>query len=127
MAIAGIAKGATRARAVAPSRAAADRIFLPGRSRPAELEPDSAALHLCQRVRDEAHRFALAYHRRLRGRGSRASPLDGVAGLGPVVRGRLMERFGGLRGLRAASIEEIEQVKGIGPVLARRIRGVLGD
>jgi excinuclease ABC subunit C len=98
-----------------------DRVYLPATSKPVLLAPGSGELHLLQRVRDEAHRFAVAYHRQVRGKRSRSSPLETITGLGKARRQALLKRFGGLRGLRAASQEEIQKVSGIGPVLARRI------
>lgn len=120
-AVAGMAKGESRARAVAASAGKTDRIYLPGSREPIDLLPDSDAFRLLQRVRDESHRFAVAYHRRLRGKASFSSPLDSLHGLGKERRRRVLERFGGLRGLRAASMEDIMAVKGIGPLLARKI------
>ncbi|HZP41440.1 MAG TPA: excinuclease ABC subunit UvrC, partial [Candidatus Binatia bacterium] len=70
-----------------------ERVFLPGRKNPVVLKPNSTALFLLQRVRDEAHRFANSYHRKLRGRARLASPLDGVAGIGPRRRRALLRRF----------------------------------
>jgi len=110
--IAGIAKGENRK---------SDRVFRPGAREPVALERGSGEFHLLQRVRDEAHRFAVAYHRKLRGKRSLASPLDGVPGLGRDRKEKVLGRFGGLRGLKGASLEEIMKVDGVGPVLARRI------
>ncbi len=125
--IAGMAKGDSRARAVAGGDRRSDMIYLPGRTDPIELPVGSGELHLLQRVRDEAHRFAVAYHRKLRGKASLASPLDGVTGLGAGRRRRLLAHFGGMRGLKAVSIEEIAKVPGIGPVLANRIYRAFHD
>ena len=113
--IIGMAKGDTKS----------DMIYLPGRSQAVELPAGSGELHLLQRVRDEAHRFAAAYHRKLRGKESLSSPLDGVNGLGALRRRQLLAHFGGARGLKALSVEEIARVPGIGPVLAGRIHSAL--
>jgi len=125
--IIGMAKGATRARAVVGGGTRSDMIYMPGRSRAVELPAGSGELHLLQRVRDEAHRFAVAYHRKLRGKETLSSPLDGVSGLGAMRRRQLLAHFGGARGLKALSIEEIANVPGIGPVLAGRIYSALHD
>jgi len=127
--IAGLAKGDSRARAVVtpssgdeqPGAAKIDRVFRPGRRDPIDLPVDSGEFRLLQRIRDEAHRFAITYHRKVRGKQSLASSLDEVPGLGEAKRQTLLVRFGGLRGLKRASLEEIMAVEGIGPVLARRI------
>lgn len=87
-------------------------IMLPGRSQ---------ALRLLQRVRDEAHRFALTYHQKLRGRDALSSLLDTLPGVGPLRKQNLIRAFGSVSRLMAASPEEIAQVPGIGPKTARRI------
>ncbi len=70
---------------------------------------DSPALYLLQQVRDEAHRFAITYHRQLRARRSKASVLDGIPGLGPARRARLLRELGGLAGLRRASRDQLAE------------------
>ena len=82
-------------------------LYRPGRATPIALERGSEALYLVQRVRDEAHRFAITFHRSKRGRSMVASTLEGVAGLGPARRERLMAQFGSLEALRAARPEEL--------------------
>lgn len=104
-----------------------ERVFLPGRPEPIVLAQDSAEIHLLQRIRDEAHRFAIAFHRKTRTREGLRSLLDGVPGVGPARRRELLTRFGGLSGLRAATVEEIASVKGIGRDLAAKIRKTIGD
>ena len=99
-----------------------ERVFLPGRKNPVVLRPNSNALFLLQRVRDEAHRFANTYHRRLRDRARLTSPLDGVAGIGPRRRRALLRRFGSLRRVGEASAEELATVPGITLTLAARIK-----
>jgi excinuclease ABC subunit C len=82
--------------------------------------PDDAAhLHVLQRVRDEAHRFAVAYHQQIRDEVS--TPLDDVEGVGPELRKRLLRRFGSVEGVRAASREELASVEGVGPNTAERV------
>lgn len=85
------------------------------------LPPDSLALRVVQRVRDEAHRFAIKGHRRKRARRHQESVLETVAGLGPAKRRGLLQHFGGLQGVQRASVADLAQVKGIGPILAQVI------
>jgi excinuclease ABC subunit C len=113
-AVAAVAKGADR-------RAGQERIFLLGRKSPSILPPDSKALHLIQRVRDEAHRFAISGHRRSRARSRQTSMLEAVAGLGPARRRALLNQFGGLQGVLRAGIEDLARAPGIGPALAQAI------
>jgi excinuclease ABC subunit C len=84
-----------------------EEVFVPGRPDPVPIPRGSEALFLLQRVRDEAHRFAVSYHRDLRGKRMTRSVLEGVPGLGPARRKRLLRDFGSLRALRAASLEEL--------------------
>jgi len=84
-----------------------EEIYRPGSSEPIRLSRQSEGLYLLQRLRDEAHRFAISYHRTLRGKRMTVGALDGVGGLGPKRRARLIEQFGGLSGLRDASREEL--------------------
>jgi excinuclease ABC subunit C len=84
-----------------------EEVYRPGSSEPIRLNRQSEALYLLQRLRDEAHRFAISYHRTLRGKRMTLGALDGVTGLGPKRRNRLMEQFGGLGALRNASKEEL--------------------
>jgi excinuclease ABC subunit C len=81
----------------------------------------SEGLYLLQRVRDEAHRFAIAYHRSKRSKSMTLSALDGIAGLGETRRKALLKHFGSVKRLRAASPEEITEVSGIGKVTAEAI------
>jgi excinuclease ABC subunit C len=84
-----------------------EEVYLPGSSVPVRLPRQSEALYLLQRLRDEAHRFAISYHRTLRGKRMTVGALDGVPGLGPKRRTRLVEQFGGLGELRKASRDEL--------------------
>ncbi len=84
-----------------------EEVYRPGSSEPIRLSRQSEGLYLLQRLRDEAHRFAISYHRTLRGKRMTVGALDGVNGLGPKRRARLIEQFGGLAALREASREEL--------------------
>jgi excinuclease ABC subunit C len=98
-----------------------EEVWLPGEEYPVILPRSSEGLYLLQRVRDEAHRFAIAYHRQKRSKAATASVLDDVPGLGPARRTALLKHFGSVRKLCAASVEEIAAVPGIGPRLAATI------
>ncbi len=113
-AVAAVAKGADR-------RAGQERIFLAGHGAASILPPDSKALHVIQRARDEAHRFAISGHRRKRARSRQTSMLEAVAGLGPARRRALLRHFGGLQGVLRAGIEDLGRAPGIGPALAQAI------
>jgi excinuclease ABC subunit C len=86
-----------------------ERIFLAGRKNPIVLRAHSPATHVLQRIRDEAHRFAVTYHRKLRGKALVASKLDQIIGIGEIRRNRLLERFGSLDGLASASDGELRE------------------
>jgi len=90
-----------------------EEVFLPGRSDPIVLPRDSAGLFLLQRVRDEAHRFAITYHRASRGRGALRSSLDEIPGVGPKRKRALLQRFGSVDAIRQASVEDIGAVPGM--------------
>jgi excinuclease ABC subunit C len=88
-----------------------EEVYVPGREEPIRLARDSQAIYLLQQIRDEAHRFAITYHRKLRDRRmTKGSVLDGVPGLGPTRRKRLTAELGGVRGVRAASLEELRNL-----------------
>ena len=99
-----------------------EELFTPGRSEPIVLPATSQALYLLQRLRDEAHRFAITYHRQLRGKAATRSVLDDLPGVGPARKRALLRVFGSGRALKRASTEEMAAVPGIGPELAARIR-----
>ncbi len=103
-----------------------ERVFLPGRKNPVTLRQNSAALLLLARIRDEAHRFAITYHRKLRSESALSSALDSIGGVGVVLRKRLLERFGTVQGIRDASPEALTEVKGVNHDLAERIQRGLG-
>ncbi|EWS82807.1 excinuclease ABC subunit UvrC [Brachybacterium phenoliresistens] len=102
-----------------------EEIWLPGEEHPLILPRTSEALFLVQRLRDEAHRFAISYHRSKRGRAQNQSALDGIPGLGPARRRALLDRFVTVRAIREAEPEQLREVDGIGPALAAQILAAL--
>jgi excinuclease ABC subunit C len=104
-----------------------EEIFLPQRSESVLLPRTSQALYLVQRIRDEAHRFAVTYHRNVRGKVATVSQIDAVPGIGPARRKALIKTFGSVRGIKAASAEEIASVPGIDSKLAVAIKEHLGS
>ena len=104
-----------------------EEVWQPGEEYPVILPRSSEGLYLLQRVRDEAHRFAITYHRQKRSKAATTSALDDVPGLGPARRKTLLKHFGSVRKLSAASVEEIAAVPGIGPRLATTISAALGS
>ncbi len=109
-----VAKGADR-------KVGQERLFFPGQEVPLILASDSPALRLIQRIRDEAHRFAITGHRQSRDRARRESLLEEIPGLGPKRRRELLKAFGGLQGVRQASVEDLSKVHGISRQLAEQI------
>ncbi len=91
-----------------------EEIFLPGQKAPIILPPNSAALFLLQRVRDEAHRFAITYHRKLRSKKSLTSVLDSISGIGPNKKRQLLEKFGSSHQIRKASLTDLAAIVGSG-------------
>ncbi len=112
--VAGVAKGADR-------RPGQERLFVPERDTPIVLPPDSPALLLIQRVRDEAHRFAITGHRQRRAKARTQSILETVPGLGPRRRRELLKQFGGLQGVARAGVDDLAKVRGISRKLAQAI------
>jgi excinuclease ABC subunit C len=110
----GVAKGADR-------RPGQERLFLAQQESPTILPPDSPALHLIQRIRDEAHRFAITGHRQRRAKTRRESVLETIPGLGPRKRRELLRQFGGWQGVTRASVEDLGKVHGISAQLAAAI------
>jgi excinuclease ABC subunit C len=97
-------------------------LYLPNQSDPIVLPPNSPALHLIQRIRDEAHRFAVTYHRQRRAKSMTRSALDALAGVGPVRKKRLLTAFGSPAGIRRARLDEIAAIKGMTPALAAKVK-----
>ena len=116
--VAGVAKGADR-------RPGQERLFLAGEEHPRILAADSPALHLIQRIRDEAHRFAITGHRARRAKARTHSVLETVPGLGPRKRRELLRQFGGLQGVVRAGVDDLAKVHGIGRKLAQSIYDTL--
>jgi excinuclease ABC subunit C len=110
----GVAKGPDR-------KAGQERLFIHGDSAPLAPGPDSQALRVIQRIRDEAHRFAISGHRKRRARRHNESVLEAIPGLGPAKRRSLLRHFGGMQGLMRAGVSDLESVSGIGTTLARTL------
>ena len=109
----------------APTASGDNTTLQPGQSEPIRLPVDSEALFLVQRVRDEAHRFAITFHRVVRKKDAFASVLDGITGLGPVRRRALLRQFGSVENIRNATVEELMAVKGIIRPVAVAIKEML--
>ena len=99
-----------------------EELFLPGRSDSVRLDDHSQGFYLVQRIRDEAHRFAITAHRNQRGKIGLVSRLDAIPGVGPARRKELINRFGSIDGILAASIEEISQIRGVSAEMAQAIK-----
>jgi excinuclease ABC subunit C len=110
----GVAKGRSR-------KPGLEQLFLSSHQAPIILSAESSALHLIQQIRDEAHRFAIAGHRQIRGRAGKSSILEQIDGIGPKRRQRLLKQFGGLQELANAGVEDLERVAGISRKLAEKI------
>jgi len=104
-----------------------EEVWLPEHDLPVVLPRSSQGLYLLQRVRDEAHRFAIAHHRQRRSKAMTASELDAVPGLGPVRRKALLDAFGSVKSLRQAEVGQIAAVPGIGPGVAASVAAALGS
>jgi len=102
-----------------------EELFLPGKSDSVRLDDHSQGFYLIQRIRDEAHRFAITAHRNQRGKIGLASRLDAIPGVGPARRKELINRFGSIEGILAASVEEISQIKGVSKEMAQAIKAQL--
>jgi excinuclease ABC subunit C len=113
-ALIGIAKGPER-------KPGLEEIVFPERAEPLVLAPDHPGLHLLQQIRDEAHRFAIQGHRARRAKARTTSSLQEIDGIGARKRQALLTHFGGLRGIAAASVDDLARVPGISRTLAERI------
>ena len=104
-------------------RGGTDSLFIPNRKNPLALRAGHPVLLLLMRIRDEAHRRAVGYHRKLRAKGLRLSDLDRIPGVGRRRKTLLLKHFGSLEAIAAAEVEELAQVSGISKVLAGEIYG----
>jgi excinuclease ABC subunit C len=102
-----------------------ERFFLPGRKNPVLLRQGSPALFMLERLRDEAHRFAITYHRKLRGKEALRSSLEDIPGVGPSRRKALIRHFGSLKKVREATLEELKRMPGLPEKVAEEIYGFL--
>jgi len=102
-----------------------EELFLPNRADPIVLPRNSQGMYLVQRIRDEAHRFAITYHQSVRAKRAVHSILDDVAGVGPAKKRALLRKFGSVRGMREAPLDDLSAVAGVGPALAKRIKEAL--
>ena len=99
-----------------------EEVFIPGDPQPVYIAKDSPALHILQRARDEAHRFAISYHQKLRRKEVITSALDSIPGIGPKRKRALLKKFGSIEAIKEASLEELRQTKGITPALAKKVK-----
>jgi excinuclease ABC subunit C len=104
-----------------------DEVYLLNKKEPVLFQENSPSRFLMQRIRDEAHRFAITYHRRLRGKEALSSPLENIPGIGKKRRLQLLKQFGGLEDIRNASVEELTALPGITPSLAKKLRQATPD
>jgi excinuclease ABC subunit C len=102
-----------------------EEVFVPGRSDPVPMTEHVRAHHLLQRVRDEAHRFAIAHHRDLRTKRSRRSALDDIPGIGPTRKRELLKAFGSIKAIKEASVEELAAVRGMSRPVAEAVKAGL--
>jgi excinuclease ABC subunit C len=98
-----------------------EEVFLPGRSEPVTMPRQSEALYMLQRIRDESHRFAISYHRQLRGKRMTRSALDGIPGLGPTRRKQLLKELGGVRAVQRAELEDLQALTWLPDAVARAV------
>jgi excinuclease ABC subunit C len=121
-----LAKGRTEDGRRVARKERREKIHVAGKEQPILLAPASRELHLLDRLRDEAHRFAVTYHRKLRSRERVGSALDAIPGVGPKIRARILKAFGSIQGLQGKSAEEIADGAGVPLRVARRVQERLG-
>ena len=114
IALVGVAKGPDR-------DAGREHFHIPGRDQPFMLEPRDPVLYFVQRLRDEAHRFAIGTHRAKRSKAIGANPLDEIAGIGPTRKRALLKHFGSAKAVSRAGIEDLKAVDGISAEMAQKI------
>jgi excinuclease ABC subunit C len=102
-----------------------EELFVPDEDEPVVLPRGSEALYLVQRVRDEAHRFAITFHRQVRGKTSITSALDTIPGIGPKRKKALLRKFGSVKQIREASVEDIASTVGFTAALAEKVKAEL--
>ena len=102
-----------------------EEVFVPGRAEPVRIPRQSEALYMLQRIRDESHRFAVEYHRTLRGRRMTSSVLDGITGRGPVRKARLTKEFGGVRAVQRAELHELKALRWLPDTVAENVHAAL--
>jgi excinuclease ABC subunit C len=99
-----------------------EEVFIPGDPQPVYIAKDSPALHILQRARDEAHRFAISYHQKLRHKEAITSALDDIHGIGPKRKKALLKKFGSIEAIKEASSEELSRTKGMTLALAKKVK-----
>jgi excinuclease ABC subunit C len=104
-----------------------EEVFIPADPQPVYIAKDSPALHILQRARDEAHRFAISYHKKLRHKEAITSVLDNIPGIGPKRKKALLRKFGSIEAIKEASLKELSQTKGVTSGLAQKVKEYLED
>ena len=102
-----------------------EEVFIPDDPKPVYIAKDSPALHILQRARDEAHRFAISYHQKLRHKEAITSTLDNIPGIGPRRKKALLKKFGTIQAIKEASLEELSQTEGITSAIAQKVKEYL--
>ena len=102
-----------------------EEVFIPDDPKPVNIAKDSPALHILQRARDEAHRFAISYHQKLRHKETIISTLDNIPGIGPRRKKALLKKFGSIQAIKEASSEELSQTEGITSAIAQKVKEYL--
>ena len=122
-----LAKSRPEASSANAPRYSPERIFVLGQKTPVDLKVGSSAYRLFTQIRDEAHRFAISHHRKRRSKVRHSSVLDGINGIGPVIKRRLFEEFGSLEQMRDSTLERLLKVKGLTPAKALGLKATLAE